>query len=80
MTPDVGAPVEDIPRIAGTVGPDEGGILDDRRTGEMSILSLVGAGLPPPLDAAESLALGEISMRGEAVTVAAGDQVVTVPS
>ncbi len=67
------------------MGPEEGGMLDGRRTGEMSFLSLVGAGLPPPLDAAEGLALGEISMRGEAVTVAAGElvwdhQVVTGPS
>ena len=54
------------------MGPEEGGMLDDRRTGEMSFLSLVGAGLPPLPNATEGPARGEMSMRGEAM-VGAGE-------
>ena len=49
-----------------------------RWVGEMSILDPVGAGLPPLPDAAEGLALGDMSIRGEATTVGAGDHYIVL--
>jgi hypothetical protein len=79
--PDVNWPVEDMPLIAGTMGPGrmtpsggpEEGTGDGRTSGTTLCIGPASARLPPPPEAEEGLALGEMSIRGEATTVGAGE-------
>ena len=90
--PDVNLAVEDMPPIAGTRGPGrmassggpEEGTDDGQTSGTISCIDLASARLPPPPEATEGLALGEMAIRGEATTVGAGElgcdqKVVLVP-